>query len=103
MDGVTFVIEPLSRTIAQGRRRDNARAIAALARAFLYSTQASGTEGSVRTTSEERIREYRARGWWSGTRITDLFDAALARAQLASPHCSTRPTAAPWSAVSHAG
>lgn len=39
----------------------------------------------MRTTSEERIREYRARGWWSGTRITDLFDAALARAPAGQP------------------
>jgi len=30
----------------------------------------------VRTTREELIREYRHRGWWSDTRITDLFDAA---------------------------
>jgi acyl-CoA synthetase (AMP-forming)/AMP-acid ligase II len=31
----------------------------------------------VRTTREELIREYRGRGWWSDTRITDLFDAAV--------------------------
>ncbi len=30
----------------------------------------------MRTTREELIREYRNRGWWSDTRITDLFDAA---------------------------
>jgi len=30
----------------------------------------------VRTTREELIRAYRNRGWWSDTRITDLFDAA---------------------------
>ena len=30
----------------------------------------------MRTTREELIREYRHRGWWSDTRITDLFDAA---------------------------
>jgi len=31
----------------------------------------------LRTTREELIREYRSRGWWTDTRITDLFDAAL--------------------------
>ena len=31
----------------------------------------------MRTTSEALIREYRARGWWADTRITDLFDAAV--------------------------
>ena len=31
----------------------------------------------MRTTREELIREYRSRGWWTDTRITDLFDAAL--------------------------
>ena len=30
----------------------------------------------MRTTREELIRAYRNRGWWSDTRITDLFDAA---------------------------
>jgi cyclohexanecarboxylate-CoA ligase len=30
----------------------------------------------VRTTREELIRAYRSRGWWSDTRITDLFDTA---------------------------
>ena len=30
----------------------------------------------MRTTREELIRAYRDRGWWSDTRITDLFDAA---------------------------
>lgn len=30
----------------------------------------------MRTTREERIAEYRRLGWWSDTRITDLFDAA---------------------------
>jgi acyl-CoA synthetase (AMP-forming)/AMP-acid ligase II len=30
----------------------------------------------LRTTREELIREYRSRGGWSDTRITDLFDAA---------------------------
>jgi len=30
----------------------------------------------VRTTREDLIRAYRNRGWWSDTRITDLFDAA---------------------------
>jgi non-ribosomal peptide synthetase component E (peptide arylation enzyme) len=31
----------------------------------------------VRTTREELIREYRSHGWWSDTRITDLFDDAV--------------------------
>ena len=31
----------------------------------------------MRTTREELIREYRGRGWWSDTRITDLFDEAV--------------------------
>lgn len=31
----------------------------------------------MRTTREELIREYRRRGWWSDTLITDLFDAAV--------------------------
>jgi acyl-CoA synthetase (AMP-forming)/AMP-acid ligase II len=30
----------------------------------------------VRTTREDLIREYRRQGWWSDTRITDMFDAA---------------------------
>ena len=30
----------------------------------------------MRTTREELIRAYRNRGWWSDTRITDLFDVA---------------------------
>ncbi len=30
----------------------------------------------MRTTRDELIRDYRSRGWWSDTRITDLFDAA---------------------------
>ncbi len=30
----------------------------------------------MRTTREELIRAYRTRGWWSDTRITDLFDVA---------------------------
>jgi acyl-CoA synthetase (AMP-forming)/AMP-acid ligase II len=29
----------------------------------------------VRTTPAEKIRDYRARGWWGDTRIHDLFDA----------------------------
>jgi acyl-CoA synthetase (AMP-forming)/AMP-acid ligase II len=39
----------------------------------------------LRTTREELIREYRRQGWWSDTRITDMFDAAAraAPAQLA--------------------
>ena len=39
----------------------------------------------MRTTREELVRDYRQRGWWSDTRITDLFDTALraAPAQLA--------------------
>jgi len=39
----------------------------------------------LRTTREELVREYRQLGWWSDTRITDLFDAAArsAPAQLA--------------------
>jgi len=39
----------------------------------------------VRTSSEQRIREYRARGWWTGTRITDLFDAAVRAAPADRP------------------
>ena len=31
----------------------------------------------MRTTRDDLIREYRSRGWWSDTRITDLFDAAV--------------------------
>ena len=31
----------------------------------------------MRTTREELVREYRQLGWWSDTRITDLFDAAV--------------------------
>lgn len=31
----------------------------------------------MRTTSDERIRDYRNRGWWGDTRITDLFDTAV--------------------------
>ena len=31
----------------------------------------------MRTTREELIRDYRSRGWWTDTRITDLFDAAV--------------------------
>ncbi|MGB7738328.1 MAG: AMP-binding protein, partial [Steroidobacteraceae bacterium] len=31
----------------------------------------------MRTTREELVREYRRLGWWSDTRITDLFDAAV--------------------------
>ena len=34
----------------------------------------------MRTTSDERIRDYRGRGWWSAMRITDLFDEAVRRA-----------------------
>lgn len=34
----------------------------------------------MRSSSEQRIRNHRARGWWSDLRITDLFDAALASA-----------------------
>ena len=34
----------------------------------------------MRTTRDELIREYRRLGWWSDTRITDLFDAAAASA-----------------------
>lgn len=30
----------------------------------------------MRTTREELVREYRRQGWWSDTRITDMFDAA---------------------------
>ena len=30
----------------------------------------------MRTSTEERIRDHRARGWWSDLRITDMFDAA---------------------------
>jgi acyl-CoA synthetase (AMP-forming)/AMP-acid ligase II len=39
----------------------------------------------LRTTPDALIREYRERGWWTDTRITDLFDAAVrsAPAQLA--------------------
>jgi hypothetical protein len=74
-------------TIAQHGRRHNLRharlalrarrPIAARARAFLYSATISRTEIAVRSSSEQRIRDHRARGWWSDTRITDLFDAAL--------------------------
>jgi acyl-CoA synthetase (AMP-forming)/AMP-acid ligase II len=31
----------------------------------------------MKTTPESRREQYRARGWWHETRITDLFDAAL--------------------------
>ena len=31
----------------------------------------------MQTTKPELIAEYRQRGWWSDTRITDLFDAAV--------------------------
>ena len=31
----------------------------------------------MRTSPPALIEEYRRRGWWSNTRITDLFDAAL--------------------------
>ncbi len=39
----------------------------------------------MRTTRDDLIRDYRGRGWWTDTRITDLFDAAVraAPAQLA--------------------
>lgn len=37
--------------------------------------QASGGEPTVRTTSADRIRDYRSRGWWGDTRIHDMFDA----------------------------
>ena len=39
----------------------------------------------MRASSEERIREYRARGWWTDTRITDLFDAAVRTAPADRP------------------
>ena len=29
----------------------------------------------MRTTPADKIRDYRARGWWGDTRIHDLFDA----------------------------
>jgi acyl-CoA synthetase (AMP-forming)/AMP-acid ligase II len=34
-------------------------------------------ENALRTTPDALIREYRDRGWWTDTRITDLFDAAV--------------------------
>jgi cyclohexanecarboxylate-CoA ligase len=34
----------------------------------------------LRTTRDDLIQQYRSRGWWSDTRITDLFDAAVASA-----------------------
>jgi acyl-CoA synthetase (AMP-forming)/AMP-acid ligase II len=31
----------------------------------------------MRSSSEERIRDHRGRGWWSDRRMTDMFDAAV--------------------------
>ena len=31
----------------------------------------------MRTTPQPLIEEYRRTGWWSETRVTDLFDAAV--------------------------
>ena len=57
-------------------RPQSARPIAA-GQALAYTeNRPTPAEPAVRTTREELIREYRNRGWWSDTRITDLFDAA---------------------------
>ena len=50
----------------------------------------------MRTTREELVREYRRLGWWSDTRITDLFDAAVRSAP-----CATRRARSPESRRAH--
>jgi acyl-CoA synthetase (AMP-forming)/AMP-acid ligase II len=47
----------------------------------------------MRTTPDEKIREYRRQGWWSDRRIPDLFDAAVQEApdQLALVDPPNRP------------
>ncbi len=74
------------RTIEYDSRRANAASIAGRTDPYLYSiADAIPGASHVRTTREELVREYRRLGWWSDTRITDLFDAAArsAASQLA--------------------
>jgi len=70
---VTFVTGPYSTAGGEANHRD--QLLLATIRTYTEST-AKVQGADVRTTSEDRIRDYRRQGWWSDTRITDLFDAA---------------------------